>query len=85
MDDHPTDTTEDTKASVRRAALARAGSPYLTTKQAAFHLGLAEITLRRLRASGKGPKCRMHTRAFRYHIDDLETWSAEHAKGGEHA
>jgi len=68
-----------------RARSARKTCPFLTAKQAAFHLGLAVITLRKMRASGRGPRCRMHGRAWRYHIDDLDDWSASHAHGEGHA
>lgn len=68
-----------------RAAIARETCPFLTTKQAAYYLGLAHITMRRMRAAGIGPKCRMHTRAWRYHIDDLDAWSAHRARGGDDA
>lgn len=77
------DDIETMQDMARRAALARKICPFITTKQAAFHLGLSCRTLQRLRASGKGPRCRMHTRAWRYHIDDLEAWSVAHARGGD--
>lgn len=67
-----------------RAQSARKTCPFLTTKQAAFHLGLAPITLRKMRADGRGPRCRLHGRTWRYHIDDLEDWSAAHARGERH-
>ena len=56
----------------------------LTAKQAAFHLGLAYSTLKRLRQTGNGPKCRLHGRTWRYHIADIEAWSAARARGGHH-
>lgn len=59
--------------------------PFLTTKQAAYHLGLAVITLRKMRADGRGPRCRMHGRTWRYHIDDIESWSIAHASGERYA
>ncbi|MEW9856681.1 helix-turn-helix transcriptional regulator [Novosphingobium sp. M1R2S20] len=67
-----------------RAAIARETCPFLTAKQAAFHLGLAYSTLKRLRQLGTGPRCRRHGRTWRYHIDDVEVWSTARAKGGEH-
>lgn len=67
-----------------RAQAARETCPFLTAKQAAFHLGLAYSTLKRLRQTGKGPTCRLHGRTWRYHIDDIETWSAARARGGDH-
>jgi hypothetical protein len=65
-----------------RARNARTTNPFLTAKQAAFHLGLAYTTLRAMRASGKGPRCRKHGRTWRYHIDDLERWSTAQTAGG---
>ena len=67
-----------------RAQAARKTCPFLTIKQVAFHLGLSRDTLRRMRRAGLGPKCRMHGHAWRYHIDDIEAWSAAQARGGGH-
>ncbi len=67
-----------------RAHSARTTNPFLTAKQAAFHLGLAYSTLKAMRAAGRGPKCRLHGRTWRYHIDDIEAWSNAGAKGGRH-
>lgn len=67
-----------------RAHAARLRCPFLTGKQAAFYLGVAEPTLRAMRAAGNGPRCRLHGRTYRYHIDDLDTWSEARAKGGSH-
>lgn len=66
-----------------RAQAARETCPFLTAKQAAFHLGLAYSTLKRLRQTGTGPKCRLHGRTWRYHINDIEMWSAARARGGD--
>lgn len=71
---------EDTAA---RAQAARTTNPFLTAKQAAFHLGIAASTLRAWRARGTAPKGRLHGRTWRYHIDDLEAWSNARAKGGD--
>jgi excisionase family DNA binding protein len=68
-----------------RAQAARETCPFLTTKQAAFHLGLAYSTPKKMRASGDGPRCRLHGRTWRYHIDDIDAWSTARAKGGDHA
>lgn len=67
-----------------RAQAARETCPFLTAKQAAFHLGLAATTLKRLRQQNRGPKCRKHGRTWRYHIDDIEAWSAARTRGGDH-
>ncbi len=67
-----------------RAQAARDTCPFLTAKQAAFHLGLAYSTMKRLRQAGTGPKCRLHGRTWRYHIDDIEVWSAARTRGGDH-
>jgi len=69
---------------VERVQAASKACPFLTAKQAAFHLGLAVITLRKMRAEGRGPRCRLHGRTWRYHIDDLEHWSSAHARGEHH-
>jgi DNA-binding transcriptional MerR regulator len=60
---------------IARAARAKRGSPFLTTEQAAFYLGLSPRKLQALRASGLGPRFRRHSRYVRYHIDDLDAWS----------
>jgi predicted site-specific integrase-resolvase len=67
-----------------RAQAARGTNPFLTAKQAAFHLGLAYSTLKAMRAKGRGPRCRLHGRTWRYHIDDIEAWSNARARGGDH-
>ncbi|KEQ51839.1 helix-turn-helix domain-containing protein [Sphingobium chlorophenolicum] len=64
-----------------RARIARETCPYLTAKQAAFHLGMAADTLKKLRLRGRGPRCRMHGGSWRYHIDDLDAWSAARMAG----
>jgi len=69
----------------RRAAEARSACPFLTAKQAAYHLGLAASTLKNMRAKGRGPLCRLHGRAWYYHIADIEAWSAARTKGGSGA
>jgi len=65
-----------------RARRARATNPFLTAKQAAYHLGLAYSTLKAMRARNEGPRCRLHGRTWRYHIDDLELWSNARCRGG---
>lgn len=51
-------------------------SPYLTTKQAARYLGFSARTLEAMRRKGEGPPFRYHGNRIRYHIDDLDAWSA---------
>jgi excisionase family DNA binding protein len=63
-----------------RAAEAKQRSPFLTTAQAAHYVGLSRRTLEKMRCSGLGPQFRKHGRYVRYHIDELEKWSAEHRK-----
>jgi Helix-turn-helix domain len=63
-----------------RAARARKGSPFLSTAQAAHYVGLSRRTLEKMRTVGGGPKYRKHGRYVRYHIDDLEIWSAARTK-----
>ena len=65
---------------VARAARAKKGSPFLSTEQAAFYLGLSPRKLQAMRGSGGGPRFRRHCRYVRYHIDDLDGWSE--ASGG---
>lgn len=64
--------------SVTRAALARRGSPYLNTAQAAHYLGVCARTLERMRKNGSGPEFSYHGNAARYHIDELIAWSKQH-------
>jgi hypothetical protein len=65
---------------VLRATNAKKGSPFLTTDQAGFYIGLSGRTLARMRTAGGGPRFRRHGRYVRYHIEDLETWSLVHGK-----
>lgn len=60
---------------VERAFRAKKGSPFLSTEQAAFYLGLSPRKLQQMRRLGNGPLVRRHGRFVRYHIDDLEAWS----------
>jgi len=60
---------------IARAARAKKGSPFLSTEQAAFYLGLSARKLQQMRACGTGPGFRRHSRYVRYHIDDLDSWS----------
>jgi len=65
---------------VSRAARAKKGSPFLSTEQAAFYLGLSARKMQAMRAGGSGPRFRRHSRYVRYHIEDLDQWSR--ASGG---
>jgi Helix-turn-helix domain len=58
-----------------RAARAKKGCPFLTTKEAAFYLGLKPQTLIKMRMEKRGPKYRKHGRHIFYHIDGLDEWS----------
>ena len=60
---------------IARAARAKKGSPFLSTEQAAFYLGLSARKLQQMRAAQTGPSFRRHSRYVRYHIDDLDAWS----------
>ena len=62
---------------VARASRAKQGTPFLSTEQAAFYLGLSPRKLQELRATGEGPPFRRHCRFVRYHIDDLDSWSRQ--------
>jgi predicted DNA-binding transcriptional regulator AlpA len=63
-----------------RAAKAKKGSPFLSTAQAAFFVGLSRRTLEKMRVQGFGPVYRKHGRYVRYHIADLEAWSQANLK-----
>ena len=65
---------------IARAANAKKGSPFLNTDQAAHYVSLSRRTLEKMRTAGGGPRFRKHGRYVRYHIDDLDEWSAEHLK-----
>lgn len=67
-----------------RARAAREDCPFLTSKEAAFYLGLAVVTLKGMRRKGTGPKCRKHGRDWRYHIEDLDAWSHSTSTGEGH-
>ena len=60
---------------IARAARAKKGTPFLSTEQAAFYLGLSARKLQQMRGEGRGPIFRRHARCVRYHIDDLDDWS----------
>lgn len=60
---------------IARAARAKKGSPFLSTEQAAFYLGLSARRLQAMRRAGTGPSFRRHSRYVRYHIDELDAWS----------
>ena len=66
-----------------RAARARKGSPFLSTEQAGFYLGLSARKMQAMRRDGTGPLFRRHSRYVRYHIDDLDAWSS--ASGARNA
>ncbi len=63
-----------------RAANAKKGSPFLSTQQAAHYIGLSHRTLEKMRTAGVGPIYRKHGRYVRYHINDLDAWSASRSK-----
>jgi hypothetical protein len=66
---------------VARAARAKKGSPFLSTEQAGFYLGLSARKLQQMRSAGEGPPFRRHSRYVRYHIDELDAWSRGVAAG----
>jgi len=72
------DATDD--GANKRAAAARAGSPYLNTAQAAHYLGISERTLEDMRGMPGGPVFRKHGSTVRYHILDLDAWSETHKR-----
>lgn len=65
---------------ITRAARARKGTPFLSTQQAAFYLGLSTRKLQEMRGQGAGPRFRRHSRFVCYHIEDLEDWSRAPAR-----
>lgn len=69
----------DSDDNIARANRAKRGSPFLNTDQAAAYLKISSRLLKRLRRDGKGPVFRRHCRFVQYHIDDLDSWSAEHS------
>ena len=50
---------------ISRAGLAKKGSPFLNTEQAAFYLSICPRRLQALRGSGEGPRFRRHSRYVR--------------------
>jgi len=68
---------------IARASRAKKGSPFLSTEQAGFYLGLSARKLQAMRGAGTGPPYRRHSRYVRYHIDDLDSWSAR-SGGADH-
>jgi hypothetical protein len=62
---------------IARAARAKKGSPFLSTEQAAFYLGMTPRKMQAMRGAATGPRFRRHGRYVRYHIDDLDSWSGE--------
>lgn len=69
-----------------RAALARKGTPFLSSPETAFYLGLSARKLQQMRVRGLGPQFRRFGRVVRYHIDDIERWSdnSEHSQVADH-
>jgi predicted DNA-binding transcriptional regulator AlpA len=59
------------------ARQARKGSPFLTTKQAAYYLGFTARSLHAMRRKGRGPRFVRLGRAVRYHIRDLVAYANE--------
>jgi excisionase family DNA binding protein len=53
--------------------------PWLTTKDAARHVGLHPDTLRRFRREGRGPRfARLGRRLIRYSLAALDEWLKSH-------
>lgn len=85
MTSQPNDEADE----IARARLAKQGSPFLNTEQAAAYLGLSPRKLQYMRSQCVGPRYRLHSRFIRYHVDDLVIWSRStapedgaRAKGG---
>ena len=69
---------------IARAARAKKGSPFLSTEQAAFYLGLSPRHMQLMRTSACGPEFRRHSRFVRYHINDLDAWSEMSGSRAQH-
>lgn len=69
---------------IARAAKAKKGSPFLSTEQAAFYLGLSPRRMQQMRTTACGPEFRRHSRFVRYHIADLDAWSEMSGSRGRH-
>jgi len=69
---------------IARASQAKKGSPFLSTEQAGFYLGLSARKMQSMRADGTGPPFRRHSRYVRYHIDDLDDWSRATGRAAAH-
>ena len=52
------------------------GEIYMTTKEAAAHLGLSDRTLESYRSKGGGPVFHYFGRRVLYLLDDLRAWAA---------
>ena len=76
---------QDMEDEVGRAARAKKGSPFLSSEQAGFYLGLSSRTLQEMRTAGAGPRFRRHGRFVRYHVDDLDSWSERSGAAAKHA
>jgi len=50
------------------------GHPYLSSRQAALHLGVSEAALRLWRSQGRGPRYFRLNRLVRYRRLDLDAW-----------
>lgn len=72
----------DSNDDISRAALAKQGSPFLNSEQAAAYLKISSRLLKRLRMNGGGPRFRRHSRFVQYHIDDLDAWSRAQSGAG---
>lgn len=48
---------------------------YMTTREAAKYLRLAEVTLRKWRSKGTGPRFRRHGARVLYARENLDNWS----------
>ena len=56
----------------------RKPQPLLTTKDVAELLQIPVKTLNNWRVDGGGPRfCRVHSKAIRYRLEDVEAWIAE--------
>lgn len=57
------------------------GNARLTTKEAAFHIGLSVRTLEGWRSRGRGPLAYKLGRSWFYYLEDIDQWARGHARG----
>jgi hypothetical protein len=54
---------------------------YLSSKEAAYYLGLSVRTLEGLRYRKQGPRCYKRGRGWFYHLAEIEIWASKVSRG----